>query len=99
MPLAPSIYQVFKCKIIANDFTLKKYFFQGFNMGQNGSMGLAGLSSSDPLQVGASDFKFGIKQEVLEHTEQQGESETQSHEGLAQQNENSDNNNRDLEEK
>ena len=68
-------------------------------MGQNGSMGLAGLSSSDPLQVGASDFKFGIKQEVLEHTEHQGESETQSHEGLAQQNENSDNNNCDLEEK
>ena len=98
MPLAPSIYQVFKCKIIANDFTLKKYFFQGFNMGQNGSMGLAGLSSSDPLQVGASDFKFGIKQEVLEHTDQQG-AETQSHEGLAQKNENSDNNNRDLEEK
>ena len=66
-------------------------------MGQNGSMGLAGMSPTDPLQVGANDFKFGIKQEVLEHTEPQEAPETQCQENLAQTN--SDNNNCDLEEK
>ena len=68
-------------------------------MGQNGSMGLAGLSSSDPLQIGPNDFKFGIKQEVLDNTETQEAHETTSHEKQAQKNENSDNNNCDLEEK
>ena len=55
------------------------------------------MSPTDPLHVGANDFKFGIKQEVLEHTEQQEATEAQSQENLAQTN--SDNNNCDLEEK
>ena len=53
-------------------------------MGQNGSMGLAGLSSSDSLQVGQNDFKFGIKQEVLDQTEHQEASENTNHENPAQ---------------
>ena len=68
-------------------------------MGQNGSMGLAGLTSSDSLQVGQNDFKFGIKQEVLDQTEHQEASENTNHENPAQKNNNSDNNNHDLEEK
>ena len=54
-------------------------------MGQNGSMGLPGMSQ-DPLQVGSSELKFGIKQEVFENNDmsetnennQTGESSTKS---------------------
>ena len=57
----------------------------GFSMGQNGSMGLPGMSQ-DPLQIGSTELKFGIKQEVFENTEisettennQTGESSTKS---------------------
>ena len=59
----------------------------GFPMGQNGSLGLPGMSQ-DPLQIGSSELKFGIKQEVFENTEtsetiannQTGESSTKSQE-------------------
>ena len=56
-------------------------------MGQNGSMGLPGMSQ-DPLQIGSNELKFGIKQEVFENNEigetnennQTGESSTKSKE-------------------
>ena len=57
----------------------------GFPMGQNGSMGVPGMSQ-DPLQIGSNELKFGIKQEVFENNEmsentennQTGESSTKS---------------------
>lgn len=59
----------------------------GFPMGQNGSMGLPGMSQ-DPLQIGSNDLKFGIKQEVFDNNDtsespnnnQTGESSTKTRE-------------------
>ena len=59
----------------------------GFPMGQNGSLGLPGMSQ-DPLQIGSNELKFGIKQEVFENSEmtetneihQTGENSTKSKE-------------------
>ena len=59
----------------------------GFPMGQNGSMGVPGMTQA-PLQIGSNELKFGIKQEVFENNEssetnennQPGESSTTSKE-------------------
>ena len=40
----------------------------GFNMNSNNSMNLASMAA-DPLQLGQNDFKFGIKQELVENSD------------------------------